>query len=237
MICKKIFLALATCGSIVTVCGVYLASTGNRLQLHDGPVRPADATVVAGAEHDIGRMFFSPDGKQLVGIGVVRNSKVGIIDFWDTQSKKLVHSVEQPSFAMDGALSPDGKRVVTVGWDKKIRIYAGPPWKLEHIFDDVSRSRQLAMFPDGKRLLCGTQTMKAGGQIWNLETQKATPLVALDKLEYFGIKGVAVSKDGKRFAIAYPGAVTQIWDAEAARVIGRLEIDEGKPVHGGRTFF
>ncbi len=180
--------------------------------------------------HDVARILFSPDSRQLIGLGCDRKTKRGIIDFWDVKTHKLVRTLIQPAFVSAAAFTPDGKRLVTAGQDKKLYIHGGRDWQTEYVFDNdpaKHTGRHLAMFPDGKRFLCGSRGFQ-GPRIWDLNKRKPTPLESPNKL----LSALAVSNNGKRFAVAYCGPITDVWDAEKLKVVGRLKLQEDEKRQG-----
>ncbi len=188
--------------------------------------------------HVIGNILFTPDSQELVGVGMERrrtqegslDTEHGIIDFWDIKTRKLVRTLKQPSIVMAAVFTPDGRRLVTAGWDKKLRIFVGPTWQLEHTFNPDPPNRTdfyLAMLPDGKRFVSAASGYSSP-RMWDLNNRQAISLPGLKEL----VTGVAVSKDGKRFAVAYSAPVTEIWDSERLEVVGRLQLEISEESQG-----
>src|SRR5579885_1179465 len=232
------FLALSAAGLLLIPLG-WLAAT----QLSEAAAVDASPTLDREPEgefarppgHIIDKVLFTPDGSCLVGLGARavrdeqgrRELKEGVIDFWDVKTRKLDRTLVEPGLVAAAAFTPDGKKLVTAGWDKRMRLYGGKKWELEHEFphDPPNQAaNHLAMLAGGKRFVSGNVGFK-GPRLWDLEKREAKPLGAAK----VAVNGVAVSRDGKRFAIAYVGPITEIWDAEKIEDIGRLKME----VEGG----
>jgi WD40 repeat protein len=183
-----------------------------------------------------GQLLFTRDGRVIVGLGrelmppgeYTPDMMVGVIAFWDGETRRLVGSLSYLGGISAGVVTPDGKRVVTGGWDRKLRIFSAPGWKVEHVvsIDSKSIPSHLAMFPDGKRFLSGSID---GARVWNLEKPSAKAVGTQRDM----VNAVAVDKDGTRFAIAYTGPVTEIWEAKKLKMLGRLELKGGTPSNVG----
>jgi WD40 repeat protein len=181
--------------------------------------------------HGVGYLMFTPDNKLLVGLALDRTKRQGVNDFWDVSSRKLIRTLIEPDTTAAAIFTPDGKRLITSCWDNKMRIYSMDQWKLEQTFDHDPPNQTancLAIFPDGKKLLSGNSGY-SGPRVWDMEERTATPLPS----PRVQVHGVAIFKDGKRFAIMYGSYFTEIWDTEKMEVIGKLKL-EVEPL-GGRT--
>ncbi len=217
---------------IVPICGLTslalaMPRGGGITMANDAPIPEPVGEFIRPEGHAIDKFLFTPDSSQLVGIGLDRKKKQGVIHFWEVKSRKLVRTLVQPDAVAAAVFTLDGKRLVTAGWDNQMRIYSCDKWELEHTFDhDPPRqtANYLAMFPDGKRFISGNVGYQ-GPRLWDLKERSATRLASPRET----VSGVAVSKDGKRFAIAYSAPVTEIWDAEKLEVVGRLKME----VEGG----
>ncbi len=107
------------------------------------------------------------------------------------------------------ALSPDGKRVVSGGWGKSIKMWdTASGAELMTFSGHEDNVGSVAFSPDGKRLVSGSadKTVK----IWDVES--GTELMTLRGHDN-DIRHVAFSPDGKRIASATYGKVIKIWDA------------------------
>jgi len=190
--------------------------------LSDVPNRKPETQLSWPKEYSFGDIFFTPDGTHLVGTCRDLRTKEGIILFWDIKTYKLVRTLRQPDAVSTAVFTPDGQQLVTGGWDNKMYIFTAPDWKIKHVFDydpPNQFAQSLAMFPDGKRFLSGNSGYR-GPRLWDLSNREATPLGGSREQ----VVDLAVSRDGKRFAVAYSAPLTEVWDTDKLRVIGRLEL-------------
>jgi WD40 repeat protein len=199
------------------------------------PARAPRGEFSAPDEHYVfGYIRFTPDGRSL--IAACARKKLdrrevnieefpGAIAFWDVPSCELKAVVSQPSLPSALAFFPDGKRLLAAGWDRKMRILAAPKWGITQTFEhDPPRKTVecLAIFPDGQRFVTNNSTY-LGPRLWNTSTLKATPLKGSKQQG----RALALSRDGKRLAVAYAAPVTEIWDMDRLQVVGRVEREKG----------
>ena len=98
---------------------------------------------------DIWSVRFSPDGKQLLAV-----FKDGTLYFWDVETGKERKRIAD-AYALDAALSPDGKRMVSSGYyHRSIRFWDAQTGKLVRNDEDRTGWPVLSVmyFPDGKRI-------------------------------------------------------------------------------------
>ncbi|MBL8793677.1 MAG: hypothetical protein JNM56_07225 [Planctomycetia bacterium] len=175
--------------------------------------------------HSIEDVLFTPDGKHLVGLGQDRQTKNGVIDFWDVQSRKLARQLTQPGPVVAATFSSNGKVLLTSGWDKKLYIRTAPDWAMQHAFDHDPPgqvAQKLALLPSGKQFASGNSSYD-GPRLWTLETRTARALKGVPEQ----VSGLAVSSDGKRLAVVYSAPVAEIWDLERFQVVKHLALEKG----------
>jgi WD40 repeat protein len=123
------------------------------------------------------------------------------------------------------ALSPDGKRAISGGFDKIVRC-----WDIED-GKELWRSSNheqvvwtVALSPDGRRAISGSQDQTL--ELWNIETGKeACPTMN----GHFGvISSVAFLPDGKRALSGCWDKTVRLWDLETGKEVGQLAV--GAPV-------
>jgi WD40 repeat protein len=182
--------------------------------------REPDGELLRPGGHVMAGILFTPEGKYFVTFGKDRKTKQGTVLFWDLDRRAVVHTIVMESEVSALAFTPDGKRLVTAPWDDKMRIYAAPRWQLVDTFDNdpaKQTARNIAMLPSGQRFL-SVNMGYSGPRMWNMKTLTAMALKGEKSLA----RALALSKDGKRFAVAYP-AITVVWDTDRLEVIARLE--------------
>ena len=118
------------------------------------------------------------------------------------------------------AFSPDSKRLVCSGADRKIRFLDLPSGKEAMFWDQPSKYiLQLAFSPDGKQLA----TADADGSIklWDVPTGKE-----MVKIGGFGAGSIAYSPDGRRLASAR-GSTVKLWDVVSGQEVLTLKGHDG----------
>jgi WD40 repeat protein len=159
-------------------------------------------------------------------------------------TKQLRHG-DAVSFA---AYTPDGKRLVTAGRDRTLRLWDlatareirrfdwgevqpdgkaepsqdGIPQRWEHqLWDDLALSCQAALSPDGK-----TVAASQGGVVCLWETSSGKKLRQLQTGQK-RLDQLAFSPDAKRLLTLGPGQATAFWEVATGKCLWRRE---GKPV-------
>jgi WD40 repeat protein len=161
----------------------------------------------------------SPDGKRLVTGHGAGYSKYGPICVWDTAAnKQLLRIYEAHKGDCNAvAFSPDGKRIVSGGGDLVSKVWDAQTGKLLLTLKHDSES--VTFSPDGKRIITADwYTVK----VWDAETGKEVfKLKAKPPYEkgVNGLRGIAVSPDGKRIARCGYDNKIEIWDAETGKEV------------------
>jgi WD40 repeat protein/serine/threonine protein kinase len=161
----------------------------------------------------VGDVAFSPDGVRIASISgamvFVCNASTGKLEFTREPHDGAVLCL---------AFSPDGKRLVSGGSDRKVKL-----WDATSV-DDPSRlighksSIQCVAFSlDGTRLASasGDKTVR----IWDLKTGKQ--LVAIQANVSF-VESIAFSPDGTRLASGTADKTVKVWDAQTGQEIWSL---------------
>jgi WD40 repeat protein len=180
--------------------------------------------------HVPGWLLFAPDSKQFVAAATDRPTRQGRINVWDIKTRKLVRTLAQPDDVSALVFTPDGQRLVTAGWDKKLYVYIAPGWQVEHAFNHDPPNQvaqRLAMLPDGKHFLSGNSGYQ-GPRLWDLDKREATPLGGPKEQ----VAALAILRDGKRFIVAYSAPIAEVWDAETLQVVGRLTLEKQERYQG-----
>jgi WD40 repeat protein len=123
-------------------------------------------------------LAFSPDGATLAAGGYENPNNVvgdeslpGVIRLWELATRKSVHRlVEHSEFVESIGFLPDGKRLVSIGWDDTLRI-----WDLETGRNTATQDLRsgcfsgLAISPDGQTLATASAQVI---EVWQTDTLK-----------------------------------------------------------------
>jgi WD40 repeat protein len=180
--------------------GLWDAATGVRLRLIPNP--DADAKAFA----------LSADGKLLAAVA----KDDTVVRLFDAATGKELRTLKAPVRVWRLAISPDGGRLATVGWEEKAQAFGVRLW-------DTAKGEQVALLnhpgkaaafgPGGKTLLVGNDKR---ARAWDLETGKEVRRFEGEVVD------LAASADGKTLAVRGPGTVT-VWDATTGEERSRLE--------------
>jgi RNA polymerase sigma factor (sigma-70 family) len=174
-------------------------------------------------------LAFSPDGRRLAAMTFRQHTA----RIWDlTADKEPLILKHKEGYSL--SFSPDGKTLVTGGWDKKVRFWDPADGKLRKEFtvelpqgyvvgglvrDDV-RVFAVAYSPDGTRI-AGTDL---GGRLWIWDADTMKPRAVTDTKDIPRYNTLAWSPDG--LWVATGGAIGKVfvWDGWS----GQLVWDRGK---------
>jgi serine/threonine protein kinase len=156
---------------------------------------------------------FSPDGRRLA---VTMDRSLAVLD---AHTGKAVYEVRAHApVARAVAFAPDGKHIVTGGYDRLIKLWEAPTGMEVRSFKGHAEwVRSVAVSPDGKFILSGgnDRTMR----LWDLASGEE-----LHKFEGHAaeVRAVAFSPDGK-YALSASGDTTiKLWDIAARKEIRAL---------------
>jgi RNA polymerase sigma factor (sigma-70 family) len=183
----------------------------------------------------VGQLALSPDGKLLASHGMhelkLDNASVYPWDrrirIWDVASGKELRQVAMPEKRVgDGwplgfsalSISPDGRKLATMGLDGLLRVWDIATGKAQQQFSiSQSGARALAFAPDGRTIAVGGREIC----LFDLAAGK-------QKLPQFGqtlsVSAVAVTPDGRTIVTAAAGQM-QFWEATTGK--------PGKQLSGG----
>ncbi len=135
-------------------------ATSHGLRLHNANL---EFVRVLGTETLTYAMDWSPDGKRIAAsyFEEIENAEgrqlQGYIRVWDVTTGDLVYGFLAHSHRIDSLKwTPDGERIVSVGWDKVVRVWSTDDWTLEgELFagQNVHISYDLDVNPDGSLIV------------------------------------------------------------------------------------
>src|SRR5262245_5430170 len=136
---------------------------------------------------------FINNGSQLVtGGGESLLYRAGDVKIWDVKSGAQVANLEgQPTIVWSVAASPDGKTIITSGYDGKIVIWNVAEKKPQQTIEKKGWIRRMALAPDGKNFAAAMED----GSVVLFETEAVKELKTF-KAHEAAVYDVAFSPDG-----------------------------------------
>jgi WD40 repeat protein len=149
----------------------------------------------------------------------------GDVKIWDVKSGKLEASLEgQPTIVWSLAATPDGKTIITSGYDGKIILWNVAEKKPGQTIEKKGWIRRVALSPDGKHFAAAMED----GNVILFETEGAKELKTF-KAHEAAVYDVAFSTDGSALATCSTDKLAKIWDwkadapAEKAKLEGHAD--------------
>jgi WD40 repeat protein len=211
------------------------ASDGS-LQVWDASTLQALGAALKSTQNDISTLSLSADGKTLVA-----GSSDGTLQLWDLVTRKPLgeamkaHKNEAPPWSDFGvqtvAISPDGRRAASAGWDWTLKLWDTKAAKLEGkplMEAEGFVNRAIAFNADGSRITAAGNELVL--RLWNADTREL--LATLDLRKAFqgddDVAGLAFSPAGTDgFAIVAGTEHKGVWLWNAKT--GQRRLLEGTP--------
>ena len=173
------------------------------------------------------RFAFTSDSKILA----CQSNGVGsAIRLWDTATgRRLLHRAGHDRLVESLAISPDGKRIVSAGWDG-VYLWAAADGKALHVWEEEDCHGEACLFsPDRKHLICAGGDGRGDGkiQVWDVATGKQRQrFEAASRDASVRFPALALSADGKRLtAVVVTGensAKLCVWDLVAGKKVREI---------------
>jgi WD40 repeat protein len=139
----------------------------------------------------------------------------GNLRLWDLSRRQPTDLGNHNGQVIDLAVSADGSRAVTAGFDKRLLLWDLENRKLlrEIMPQPVSSVLTVAMTADARTVVAGCDNGHI--QAWDLRSDKATTLIG----HKGAVSGVAVSADGSRLVSGGKDGTVRLWDLVQRREI------------------
>jgi len=155
---------------------------------------------------------FLNSGSQLAtGGGESLLYRAGDVKLWDVKSGTQQASLDgQPTIVWSLAATPDGKTLITSGYDGKIIVWNTAEKKPQQTIEKKGWIRRLALSPDGKYFAAGMED----GSVILFETEGPKELKTV-KAHEAAVYDVSFSPDGATLATASTDKLAKLWDWKA----------------------
>ena len=179
--------------------------------------------VTATQERNIWRVKFSPDGKLLATASGAKKSTSAKI--WDAETGAETLSLVGHTARVRGVdFSPDGKLIATGSRDGTVIIWdAGSGKELKKFAVEKKgeplETNDLQFTPDGKTLIAANSR---GVKAWEISSGK----ILFNLNETHSAFSVAVSPDGKLFALGGPDSAIYIYDVGTGKLVSKIAVHE-----------
>jgi hypothetical protein len=162
---------------------------------------------------------FSPDGKQALTGGGLRNHGDLAVRLWDVEQRQQIGQLAgHEDYVFRVVFSPDGKRAASCSNDGTVRLWDLADRKEAHCFRSKARRILcLAFSPDGKQLAGGGEDSCI--HIWSLDTFAESAALAGHERPLFG---VAFLPGGKRLLSASADKTLRLWDLAGGQEVQRF---------------
>jgi WD40 repeat protein/serine/threonine protein kinase len=166
---------------------------------------------------------FSPDGTSLAATDPEPTSTFTTY-IWSVDDGRTLARLEQPSYVLRLAFSPNGRRLVTAAFDGSIRLWDVETGRQIHSVLGNTVAQGLGFSPDGREVA----TLSRDGRLalWNAQTLQQTTVLDRQVLPASGpVDKLAFSPDGTRLSAASGEGTVRVYV---------LPIDELVPIARAR---
>lgn len=197
----------------IAVCLIFLASTAFSAD---------EAPTLAKQNRWVTSAAFINNGSQLVTCGgeslLYRNGDVKI---WDVKSGAQAANLEgQPTIVWSLAASPDGKTLITSGYDGKIILWNVAEKKPQQTIEKKGWIRRVSLSPDGKNFAAGMED----GSVIVFETEGGKETKTI-KAHEGAVYDVAFSPDGVTLATCSTDKTAKLWDWKAEMPMEKAKLE------------
>ena len=176
----------------------------NRLQFARDAARKIEAQIEA--------LLFK-DGRTIISGGREKDRPVRL---WDVETGNILKTlIEHKDGALSVSFSPDGKMLVSGGWDKTVRLWDAETGNILKTFKGHKGSITSVSFsPNGKMLVSGgwDETVR----LWDVETGNLLKTLKAHKER---VTSVSFSPDGKRIVSGGYDETVRLWDVETGDLL------------------
>lgn len=181
-----------------------------------------DAPTLAKQNRWVTSTAFINSGSQLVtGGGESLLYRNGDVKIWDVKSGAQVASLEgQPTLVWSVAASPDGKTLITSGYDGKIIVWNVAEKKPQQTMEKKGWIRRVTLSPDGKNFAAAMED----GSVIIFETEGPKEVKTF-KAHEAAVYDVAFSPDGSTLATSSTDKLAKLWDWKADMPMEKAKLE------------
>src|SRR5262245_12892197 len=155
--------------------------------------------------------FIEGGAKLVTGGGESLLYRAGDVKVWDVKTGAQIASLEgQPTIVWSVAVSPDGKTLITSGYDGKIILWNVAEKKPQQTLEKKGWIRRVTLSPDAKNFAAAMED----GNVILFETEGPKELKTF-KAHEAAVYDVAFSPDGALLATSSTDKLAKLWDWKA----------------------
>jgi WD40 repeat protein len=165
---------------------------------------------------------FINGGSQLVtGGGESLLYRAGDVQIWDAKTGMQIANLEgQPTIVWSLATTPDGKTLISSGYDGKIIIWNVAEKKPQQTIEKKGWIRRVALSADGKNFAAGMED----GNVILFEVEGGKELKTV-KAHEAAVYDVAFSPDGATLATCSTDKLAKLWDWKAEMPMEKAKLE------------